>query len=1048
MLLFTCLFVGIGLVTAQTQRVTGNVTSEEDGLPVVGASVLVKGTTVGTITDIDGNFTLSSVPTSAKVLQVSYIGMQSQEVAIKPSVKVVLKSDAKALDEVVVTALGIKKSEKILGYAASTVKSDQLDVAKSGSVMGGLTSKVAGVQISGAGATGTSQKVLVRGISSLNSNSPLYIVDGVPIDNSLNGTTNDNATDIAKESDFGNGANDISSDDVESVTILKGASATALYGSRASNGVIMITTKKAGVEKLSVTYNGSFTASNVLRVMQTQNLFGQGWGSWDRAENGSWGARLDGSVHEWGSTELDTPMTKPYSYVKNNLRDFYQTGFETNNSATLRYGNENVGIVASYGNLSSNGILPNDGDTFSRNTFSLRGYTKVKKFAMDMTMNYVRKDIRRTEGMDMELLQHGVDISFEDQKNYNDERYNTDNYYTWYAQNPYWMIDNFKALYQDDRVYGKIEMSYDIIKGLKAVGRLGGDFSSQRTENKRAKLEYSDGSYSQQGGKTEERGYYSKYNYNRSQIDFTGFLNADYRLGDISLGGSAGFNYNQRKYNYAGAYVDGLDIPGWYSLLNTTSSATSDTYDEKRRLMAVFAQAELGYKDFLFLNFSARNDWSSTLPLQDNSFFYGGVNASLILTELIPTLRDYKVDFLKVRAAIGQTGNDADVYKTTSWYTIVDPSIYTYNYTKLPIGGVSGLTQNNVLPNQNLKPEMTTEYEIGISGNFFDRRVNIDLAYYNKQTKDQIISATLAPETGYTRETRNVGKLENQGIEAMLSVVPIRNKDWEWEIGGTFTKNNSKVKELWDGLSEYTYTTWRGIDYVLKVGESIGTFRLPAVATVTDKNSPYYGYRIVNNNGFLTESSTEKEIVGASQPDFTLGFNTRLKYKRFTFTAVADWRKGGYMVSNTSYITHFNGNSTQTVFNERNSFIYENSVKVVNGNYVENNIPVKTTQMYAAQGNYSYNPLVRREFIIPRDYFKLREIAVTYDFPSKLLSRTPFKQVTLSLIGRNLLLFTPSENNYVDPEATNLGNDLLSEFGETTGISSTRNFGGSIKVVF
>jgi TonB-dependent SusC/RagA subfamily outer membrane receptor len=220
----------------------------------------------------------------------------------------------------------------------------------------------------------------------------LYIVDGVPIDNSLNGTTNDNATDIAKESDFGNGANDISSDDVESVTILKGASATALYGSRASNGVIMITTKKAGVEKLSVTYNGSFTASNVLRVMQTQNLFGQGWGSWYRAENGSWGARLDGSVHEWGSTELDTPMTKPYSYVKNNLRDFYQTGFETNNSATLRYGNENVGIVASYGNLSSNGILPNDGDTFSRNTFSLRGYTKVKMFSRDMTMNYVRED--------------------------------------------------------------------------------------------------------------------------------------------------------------------------------------------------------------------------------------------------------------------------------------------------------------------------------------------------------------------------------------------------------------------------------------------------------------------------------------------------------------------------------------------------------------------------------------------------------------------------------------------------------------------------------
>lgn len=294
------------------------------------------------------------------------------------------------------------------------------------------------MQITAAGDAGSSQKVLIRGISSLNSNAPLYIVDGVPINNSRSGNN---------DADFGNAANDINSEDVESVTVLKGASATALYGSRASNGVIMITTKKAGVEKLSVTYDGSFFASNVLRVMQTQNLYGQGWGSWDRHENGSWGSRLDGTIHEWGADgkylSTGEAMTKPYSYVKHNLRDFYQTGLEMNNNLTLRYGTEKLGIVASYGNLKSNGIMPNNTDKYSRNTFSLRGYAKIDKFSFDMSMNYVRKDIRRPEQMYQELLQHGVDVGFKQMKDYNDERYNFANYYTWYANNPYWMLDNY-----------------------------------------------------------------------------------------------------------------------------------------------------------------------------------------------------------------------------------------------------------------------------------------------------------------------------------------------------------------------------------------------------------------------------------------------------------------------------------------------------------------------------------------------------------------------------------------------------------------------------
>ena len=1025
LMLLACLWLTVGLAMAQNSKVIGIVTDAEGGEPVIGASVLVEGTTVGAITDLDGNFVIENVPANAKSLIVSYIGMVTQRVAIKPGrIVVVMRTDSKTLDEVVVTALGMKRSEKTLGYSASTVKSEKLDIAKSGSVMGGLTGKVAG----------GSQKVLIRGISSLNSNTPLYIVDGVPIDNSRNGTNG---------ADFGNGANDINSEDVESVTVLKGASATALYGSRASNGVVMITTKKAGVEKLSVTYDGSFTASQVLRVMRTQDLFGQGWGSWDRAENGSWGPRLDGTIHEWGSDKLETPMTKPFSYVEHNLRNFYQTGLEQNHTFSLRYGTEAVGIVATYGNLNSAGIMPNDADTYSRNTFSLRGYAKVNKFNFDMSMNFVRKDIRRAEALYMELLQHAVDVDMSSMSDYNDERYNFENFYTLYANNPYWMLDNYYYTYQDDRIYGKIEMSYDILPGLKAIGRVGGDFTNQRRQNFNEKYTSAEGSYAYVGGKSDEVGYYARNNYNRKQIDATALLSADYTLGDFSIMGTAGWNLNQRHYGYTNGYVNGLDVPGWYNLNNTTTAAAIETYDSKRRLIGLFGQAELGYKNFLFLNLSARNDWSSTLPKDANSFFYGGANVSVVLTELFPGLKENKVDFLKVRAAVGQTGNDADVYKTTTWFNPVKDA----GYTDLPLNGVSGLTEMNTLPSTTLKPEMTTEYEFGTSINLFDNRLSFDFAYYNKITTDQIISATLAPETGYTSETQNVGKLQNQGVELMANVTPIRTKDWEWTLGATFTKNNSKVKELWNGLDEYTYTSSRSVYYVMRVGQPVGEFRIPAPETVKDKNSPYYGYTVVNNNGRPNTSATDYEYLGKAEADFTMGFTTNLRWKNFSFSATADWRKGGLMYSNTAYITHFNGNSTQTVYNERNAFIYPNTVKIVNGEYVENNIMVKSNEMHSNY-NYSNNPYVRRNIVLPKDYFKLREVSLTYDFPKNLLTKTPFKKVMVSLVGRNLLLFTPKKNNYIDPESTNLGNDLTSEFGETTGTSSTRNFGANIKVVF
>lgn len=1029
------LFVAVG-AWAQEITVTGKVI-DKSGEPLIGVYVLLQGSTSGTSTDVDGNYALT-VPSNA-TLQYSLIGYAVQNIPVngRAVINVTLEEDAVLLDDVVVTAMGISRSEKALGYAASTVKSEDLLQAKSGSLMSGMAGKVAGLNISTAAGAGSSQKVIIRGISSLNSNTPLYIIDGVPIDNNTIGRVNG--------ADFGNSANNINPEDVESVTVLKGASATALYGSRASNGVIMITTKKAAKDdRLTVTYDAAFTATTTGRVMKTQDLFGQGWGSWDRSENGSWGPRLTGIMHEWGSDGLDTPLVKPFTYVKDNLKNFYKTGTEINNSVRVQYGTKNAGVVTSFSNANSNGILPNDGDKFGRNTFFLRGYANYKKLHVDMSINYTRTDIRRTEGMYMELLQHATDIDMSAGKDYNDPAWNLDNYYTFYAYNPYWMIDNMKYEFQGNMTRGTVELKYDIIPGLQAIGRFGGDFSSNQRLNKNAEVAFTPGSYSDLGGATPTKGYYSELKYTNSHMDATAMLSANYKIGEnFNISGMAGWNFNQLDYSYTGASVPELEVPDWYSLLNTSSAVTVSTYQSRRRLIGAFAQAELAYKDFLYLNLSARNDWSSTLPVNNNSFFYGGANVSVLLNNMIPALKDAKFDLLKVRVAAGQTGNDAAVYMT---YGTFRPTQVGYTY--LPIAGAAGLTEYNTKPSTTLKPELTTEWEVGISGAMFQNRLTFDFAYYDKVTKDQIISATLPAETGYTSETKNVGKLGNKGVEAALSVTPIRKGDWEWEVGVTFAKNKSKVIELWDGLEEYSYTNSRGVYYVLREGGPIGEFRIPAVAKVEDTSSPYYGYEIVNNNGWYNTDATSYEYLGCSQPDFTLGFTTNLRWKDLSFSLVGDWRKGGYMYSETAYISHFNGNSTQTVYNERDAYIIPHTVKVVNGEYVENNIPIMTNQMNYGQGNYSYNQQLRRHFVLPRDYFKIREIALSYNLPSKLLKKTFLKQVTLSAIGRNLFLGTPERNNYVDPEASDLGNDLLSEFGESNGTISTKNYGFGLKVVF
>ncbi len=988
-------------------------------------------------------------------MQVSYVGMLPQEVAISPTIRVTLKADTKQLDELVVTAMGLKRSDKSLGYAASTVKSSDLNAAAPVSVMSGLTGKVAGLTISQSGGTGTSQKVILRGISSFLNNQPLYVVDGVPVLNEFSGRA-----ELNNAVDYGSQAGDINPEDIESVTVLKGASASALYGSRAANGVIVITTKRgAQNQKLTVSYNGAFTASNVLRVPQTQEMFGQGWPLWDSAENGSWGPKLNGNItHEWGAEIDGVARTKPFSFVKNNVRNFYETGMEYTNDISISAGNKNSSFIMSYGNVSSDGILPGNNDMFKRNSFSFRGNTTFNKFSASFDVNYVRKDITQLSasqnGIYAELLQYPVDINYQDLKDYNNPYNDVNNYYTWYANNPYWMIGESGNKYQDDRVYGKVELDYDIIKGLKAIGRLGGDFTNSRESTWVPIMTPAAGSY-REGDTSPEQGTYEEIRRYRGQIDFTALLDADFKLSeDFRLTGTAGMNYNQRDYSYIDAYQGNLNVPEWYNLQNGNDKPETSSYREQRRLVGVLGQFDLSFRDWLYWGVSARNDWSSTLPPDENSFFYWGTTASVIITDMVKSLQETTpISFLKLRGGWGQTGNDAPIYRTLSTYVPTSIGL-GFGSVILPLGGVAGLTESNVLGNMGLKPEITTETEVGLDVRFFNNRLGLEASYYDRMTKDQIITANLPPETGFQQRTRNIGQIQNQGLELRLYGTPVQTKDFTWDSGVTFYKNKSNVKKLWnnpDGseTTRYDITSFYSVVYFSAiVGQPIGTFTVPNYVTVADGD--HKGKIVVNSAGIpQIKAGTPDKIIGDSNPEFTMGFTNRLTYKNLSLNFVLDWRKGGVFYSNTARMMMWNGNAPNTTFNERQPFLVPNTVKEVSpGVYVENDIPVMTTAMYNYYNGTNSNKSFMEQAVLSRSFVKLREISLSYMMPKHWFAGTPISSLQVAMIGRNLLMFTPNDNRYVDPENSNYGLSLTSEAGEFSAAPGVRNLGGSIKIVF
>ncbi|PRY08997.1 TonB-linked SusC/RagA family outer membrane protein [Pontibacter ummariensis] len=1054
---------------AQNRAVSGRVTEAETGQPLPGVSVVVKGTTIGTATDGDGSYTIN-IPATGATLQFRFIGYASVEKVVgeASTVDVALGSDTKQLQEVIVTALGVEREEKSLGYAASTVQAAEITKARASSPMNALQGKVAGVNISTAsGAPGASTKVILRGYSSIGgNNNPLYVVDGVPIDNGAGNFQAGKEGSVDRTQDFGNRANDINPDDIASISILKGASATSLYGSRAANGVILITTKKGKVgEKLSVDFTTSATVSAPAFLPQLQNTFGQGWsGEFLTNENGSWGPKLHGKEHLWGNVVDNSQQLKLFKAQESNLRDFYETGTSFLNTLAISGGTEKSSYYLSYGNATEDGIVPTDADSYKRNTLSFRGSTQGKRLSASSSINFARKDasvVTTGQGdgggatLFQELIQIPRDISIVDFKDIHNKFNNLDNFFTGYAQNPYYVLSANGNDYEENRIYGNVSINYKLRDWLTATARGGGDISNGQLKDWIAAYTLAEDSPVLAGGGTNSPGRVNE------RTRFARELNADFILSsnndlteDLHLNGILGYNVNERYSKENFAYITNLSIPGYYNLSNSSDPATVSTTESLRRLYGAYAQAEFSYRDYLFLSLNARNDWSSTLPKNNNSFFYPGVNTSFVFSEVFPEFLPSVLSYGKLRAAWGQTGNDAEPYSISSVLIPGDIGLGFGNIL-FPIDGRNAYELDNKIGNGLLQPEITSEYEVGASLSFLRNRINVDVAYYNRTTTDQILEVPIAASSGYTTQVMNIGKVENKGLELLLSATPLQTNDFRWDVRYTFSNNRNKVLKLRDGLEQVLLSDNYDTDFVAIEGQPLGVFKGPGYLKDAE------GHIIVNESTGFPLQTTQKEILGNAQAKYLMGLYNTFDYKGVNLSVGLDYRQGGLFYSYTQRLTQFVGNTTNTLYNDRQPFIVPNSVVGVdadgdgkidqdeNGNLItRENTTAIDMENVANYWNDSYNPPVEREHLRDRSFVKLREVVLGYSLPSALIAKTPFSSVNISLVGRNLLMWTPENNNIIDPESTTFGNDLTSEVGEFASGPTTRSFGVSLKVGF
>ena len=1059
-LLMMAAVLSAGFAYAQNLQVTGIATSAEDGSPMPSVAVAVEGTGRGTTTDLDGAYSIS-VPADG-TLVFSFLGYDDAVVPVngRTVINVALQPGAIMVDDVIITALGISKSEKSLGYSATEIKNDQLTAARVENVISSVAGKVAGVQVSSSATTaGGQQSVIIRGVSSIgSSNQPLYVVDGVPMQTLTISNT------AAGYGNLGVGIGSLNNDDIESMTILKGAAATALYGSRASNGVIIVTTKSGKNAKTEIAVNFGTQFSTVSTLPEFQNKFLTGWdGNLTLDENGSWGPIANGQLRIYGPVVNSSQLSKNYSAVPNNVRDFYDTGVLYNTSVSMTGGNEKTGYYLSYSHSKDDGILPMDKDTYGKNTISFRGNHQAYKWlSVESSVNVSKQETNQvSQGTGQQsilegLYQAGRDIAFVDAQDLTSIFNRPEGWYTPYGiTNPYWIIDNSYNRTDTKKVFGKIQADVTPIKQLKLSYRYGFDYTDfdRKTTMYQIAMDksYSNSSSTNQEGSVATR--YGRY----YEINHDFLANWKDKYGSFEVNATAGVNMSERGYTFASSGVTGLTFDtGFWDLTNTINLPTASEEQMKRRNVGAFGDLQLGWDDQVYVNVTARNDWSSTLPLANNSYFYPGATLSWLFSN---TFGFDDSTFGKIRLAYGKTGNDPGAYMTNPVFTQGYASMYLGDDISFPFNGYNAYQLTATLPSETLKPEMTTEFEVGANISFFNGRLGLDVSYYDRTSDMQIFTLPSDPATGYSSMVVNFGKVNNKGIELLLSTTPVKVGDFQWDVNFNYTKNNNKVVSLPDGLDggKSRLVNYDGIYMYAEIGKPLGTL-YTTLPEYTDD-----GKIIVGKDG-LPLQGTEYEYTGYTvQNDWTGGINTTISYKGLSIGATLDVRWGGYMYSRTKTLLWFTGNSIENTYNDRKAFVVPNSVMLVtdskgnevldaegNRQFVENNTPItlyKSTYQYYMNGNKSYPLEGGKCALVDRTYAKLRDVTVSYTLPKSFVRKAKLTDVTLSAVGSNLYLWTPKSNCYIDPDQ-GYTTDLNGMFGEIDCTVPCRYFGFNAQIKF
>lgn len=1044
-------------VFAQSQKVSGKITDEK-GEPLAGVSVVVEGTTIGVITGADGEYTISAK--NGQVLNFYLYGTKSQKQTVSGSVlNVTMEEDILALDEAVVTALGITRSEKSLGYAATTVKNEEIAGYHATNVTNALAGKVAGLQISATTTDpGAATNVIIRGYSSINgSNQPLYVVDGIVV----------------------GGMGSLASEDIESLTVLKGAAATALYGSRAANGVIVITTKqgKRSADRLfSLEYSGGFEARQVSLLPIFQNDFGQGWnGTQTFIENGSWGPKFDGSQQVYGPIWNGQQLIHEYSAKPTNVKDFFENGINQKHTISLNGATDDqrATYYLSFSNASDNGIMPGDKDTYSRNSIAYRGsYVATDWLKISNQINFTTSktnSIGMFQGTSVidGLFEFPRDISLVDLQSLPAAFNSPEAYLTPYGiTSPYWAIENRYDQTNSKSIFGKIQVDAKPTTNLTFTYRYSfnyGDYDYKYGEPQIAlddALIWDDMGYAPSSLNADGYVYARYYRNYETNHDFLANFNKDYFGGKFNINAIAGLNVNERFATQLVGETDGLTIySGFWNLSNGSTKTTIADSQSKRRLVGLFADVTLSFKETLFLELTARNDWSSTLPIENNNYFYPGATLSYIFTNNLP--KNSALSFGKVRFAYGRTGNDASPYNTYATFSQASfPGTYGSGIVAFPINGENAFRRGLQIASPELKPEMTTESEIGLNLQFYNGRFGIDAAYYNRLTSDQIFPVSIDPASGYTSMVSNAGNVRNKGIELLLDFVPVQTKNLRWDLSVNFAKNNSLVEYLpeelngrfqIDGFS--TSGTKDAVYLYAEQGKPFGTYWTYVPTYVEDENSPYNGALIVDADGYPVLSDELVDTGFDANYDWTGGLTSSLTYKNLSISASLDVRKGGVMFSRSKNIMEFTGNGILTTYNDRQPFVIPNSAVVVGadeaGNpiYGENTVPIYMTN--SSYQNYfdDYGAGEGRLFyFVDRSFVKLRNVAITYNLPKNKIG--PFQGISVSAFVNNAFTWTAKDNYFIDPETTNEGTDTAGLFGETYVNPSCRIWGFNLNVKF